>query len=336
MTDASVNHLGKARIQQLLAAVGSVPAQDRATGDVIEYNWRDPHWLNADQINRLAAIMSQVAAKLSNVFTRSFSRKFEVSPTAVTQHFANDLPRLIETNRVQCLPFGPDDRSPCGFIAISSQTTRDWVTRLLGDTESAGDADRPFSSLEESLLSDLVAAVLDAFLASLRPHETLRSSGQLAKGPPVIHFEPTEEICRVVFQVKEADKGDPSDITFLLSCSRLAALLGKTPAPTPRTTPQELSRTLLEHLQQMPVTVTARLATATVGFQEILNLGPGDILLLDKPIHEMVELVIEGRTAFRGRPTRSNGQYAVLVRESQARHAQEMPTPKTPGEPKKG
>ncbi len=336
MTDASVNHLEKARIRRLLAAVGSTPVQEQTTGDVPEYDWRDPHWLNVDQINRMAAVMSQVAAKLGNVFTRFFSRKFEVSPTAVTQHFASDLPRLIEDGAVHCLPFGPEDRFSCGFLAISSRTTMDWVTRLLGDTESSGDPDRPLSSLEESLLSDLVAAVLDTFLASLRPSETLKSNGRLSKGHPGIQFELTEEICRIVFQIKEADKGDPSDIMFLLSCSRLAALVGKTPAPTPRTTPQELSKTLMEHLQQMPVTVTARLATATIGFQEALDLGPEDILLLDKPLHEMVELVIEGRTAFRGRPARSGGQYAVLIKESRAGRVQDTPTTKTPGEPKKG
>mgnify|MGYP001015058637 CR=1 FL=1 len=336
MTGASVNHLGKARIRQLLAAVGSAPAEEQTPGEVLEYDWRDPHWLSTDQVNRLAAVMSQVAATLGHVLTRFFNHKFEVSPTAVTQHFANDLPRLIEVNRFHFAAFGPDERPACGFLAISSETTTDWATRLLGDTESAGAPDRPLSSLEESLLSDLVTAVLDTFLASLRPHETLKSNGRLAKGQPAAHFEVTEEICRVIFQVKEADKTDSSDITFLLSCSRLAALVGKTPAPAPRATPQELSKTLMEHLQQMPVTVTARLATATVGFQEILDLGPGDILLLDKPIHEMMELVVEGRTAFRGRPARSNGQYAVLVRESQAPAVQTTVAPKASGEPKKG
>ena len=68
----------------------------------------------------------------------------------------------------------------------------------------------------------------------------------------------------------------------------------------------------------------------------IFGLCVSGILLLDKPIHEMVELVIEGRTAFRGRPTQSSGQYAVLIRESQAGHAQESSRPKTSGEPKKG
>ncbi|MBP7051110.1 MAG: FliM/FliN family flagellar motor switch protein [Phycisphaerae bacterium] len=336
MTDALTDSLGRERIRQLLAAVGSAPAQDQTVGKAQPYDWRDPHWLTADQVNCLAAVMSQVAAKLANVFTRYFSHKVEVSPTAVTQHFANDLPRLISMDRVHCLTFGPDDRSLCGFLAVSSPTTMDWVTRLLGDAEAAGDPDRPLSSLEESLVCDLVLAATDAFLASLRPHETLKSSERFQKGRPSVQFEPTEEICRIAFQVKEADKGEPHEITFVLSCSRLGALVGRTSSPAPRTTPQELSKTLMEHLQQMPVTVAVRLATAQIGFREVMGLAPGDILLLDKPIHEMVELVVEGRTAFCGRPVQSDGQYAIVIKESQAIHAQETPKPKTPGEPKKG
>jgi len=332
----SLDHLGKARIHQLLAAVGSSPLQEQAAGDVTPYDWRDPHYLNADQLNRLAAIMSQVAAKLGDVFTRFFSREFDVSPTAVTQHFANDLRRSFEPESSYCLTFGPDKGPSCGFLILSAQTTMAWVSRLLGDTESAGDPSRPLSSLEESLLSDLVAAVLEIFLGSLRPHETLKASGRLGKGQPDIQFELTEEICRIAFQVQETGKNEPSGITFLLSCGRLAALVGKTPAPAPRTTPQELSQALMEHLQQMPVTITARLASAQIGFQEILDLGPGDVLLLDKPVHEMVELAIEGRTAFRGRPVQSDGKYAILIRESQTARGQETPTSKTQGEPRKG
>lgn len=345
----SLDHLGKAKIQQLLAAVGSAPVQEQTAGNAAPYDWRDPHYLNADQHNRLAAVMSQAAARFADILTRFFRHDFDVSPTAVTQHFAGDLPRLLDPNSSYCVTFSPEKGPSCGFLATTSQTTVTWASRLLGDAEAAGDPNRSMSSLEESLLSDLVAAVLDAFLASLRPHETLQGEGRLSKGRPNIPFDRTEEICKVVFRVKESDKEESTDLTFILSCSRLAALVGKSVAPAARTTPQELSQTLMEHLYQMPVTVQARLATAQIGFQELLDLGPGDILLLDKPIHEMVVLTVENRTAFQGRPAQSGGRYAVLIREGppkqeqahagpqpQAARGQETPAAKTRTEPRKG
>ena len=80
----------------------------------------------------------------------------------------------------------------------------------------------------------------------------------------------------------------------------------------------------MEHLQQMPVTVPARLASTTLTFQEVLDLGPGDILLLDKPVDGPAELIIDGRTVFRGRPAQSQGRYAVVILESEA--AGQQPT----------
>jgi len=336
--EPSINHLAKMRIRQLLAAVGSrssaAPGQDQAAANAKEYDWRDPHCLNPDQLNRLAASMSQAAVRLGGVFTRFFGREFDVSPTAVTQHFANHLFGSLEFDHLYCLTFGPEKGPSCGILALPSPTALAWATRLLGDSDAGGNSDRPLSSLEESLLSDLAAAALEVFLASLRPHENLRGDSGLNKGQPAIQFELTEEVCRIVFRVKESGKEEASDVVLLLSCGRLAALVGKAPMTAPRATPLELSRVLMEHLEQMPITVTARFASARIGFQEVLDLAPGDVLLLDKPLHEMVELIVEERTAFRGLAARSQGRYAILVKE--AATCPEATAPKTPGEPRKG
>lgn len=344
-----VDHLGKAKIQQLLAAVGSVPVPEQTAADAAQYDWRDPHYLNADQRNRLAAVVSQIAARFGDILARFFRHDFDVSPTTLAQHFAGDLPRFFDPTNSYCARFGPEKGPPCGFLAISSPTTLTWASRLLGDTEAAGDPNRSMSTLEESLLSDLVAALLEAFLTSLQPHEDLKSNERLGKGRPDIPFERTEEVCRIVFRVKEAGQEESSDITFVLSCGRLAALVGKSFAPASRATPQELSQVLMEHVHQMPVTVQARLATAQIGFQELLDLGPGDILLLDKPIQETIVLTVENRTAFRGRPAQFDGRYAVLIREGlpqpeearegtqpQAGRGRETPASKTRTEPRKG
>jgi flagellar motor switch protein FliM len=71
----------------------------------------------------------------------------------------------------------------------------------------------------------------------------------------------------------------------------------------------------MEHLQEVPVTVTAILASTTASFQEILDLGPGDILLLDQPVDGPAELILNGRAVFFGRPARSQGQRAVVILE---------------------
>ncbi len=330
MTAPSSNDLNQAKIRQLLAAVGSAHAQEEPAVEVTEYDWRDPHSFNEEELNQLAAVMSQVAARIAETFARFYSSEHHVSPMAITQHFANDLPNQIELDRGCCLTFGPEKGPPCGFTAITGRTALAWVTRLLGDSETGDDPERPLSSLEESLLFDLLTAVVEGFLLPLQPRHSLKSDARLCQGQPDIQFETTEGLCKIVFQVKRDDADEACDIAFLLPCSRLTALVGKIATVPPRISPQELSHALTEHLQQMPVTVTARLASTTVSFREILDLGPGDILLLDKPIQESMELILDGAGVFSGRPVRSQGHYAVAIQQF------EDVTSEASNEPKKG
>jgi flagellar motor switch protein FliM len=262
MMSPSANDLGRAsrapqrdssrlgsRIGQLLAAVGSRPApagpeqseRDPAPPEGAPYDWRDPHYFNTDQQNRLVQVLGQVAARMAEIFTRSRSSLMEVSLGGLTQHFAGDLCRHMELDHDTCLTFAPDKGQPCGFASISPQTTAVWVTRLLGDSDSTRHPNQALSSLEESLLSDLLTAVLEAFLTPLRAHHNLRPACSLCQGQPNIQFELTEEVCQAVFQVKSPDAGEASEIAFLLPCSRLAALAGKTVTTAPpRMSPQEL------------------------------------------------------------------------------------------------
>jgi hypothetical protein len=80
MTASSGVHLNRVRLHRLLAAVGSTPVPAEVTAEAALYDWRDPHYFDEDQRNRLAAIMSQVAAVLSERCVHFFNSEFEVVP----------------------------------------------------------------------------------------------------------------------------------------------------------------------------------------------------------------------------------------------------------------
>jgi len=334
----SAHHLGNARISQLLAAVGSTHATDETPPQTAPYDWHDPHSFNASQRGRLVQVWGQVAARMGEILTRSRGSSFEVSMKTFTQHYAGDLCRRLELDLDYCLTFAPDKGLPCGFVSIASPTALAWVTWLLGDSDSAHDPSRALSSLEESLLSDLVTAVLEAFLAPLRASHNLRPAGPFGKGQPSLQFERSEEVARIVFAAQSAEPGEPAEIAFVLPCSRLAVLAGKTvaTATAPKVSPQELSRVLMEHLQEVPVTLRATLASTTLSFQEVLDLGPGDILLLGKPVEGPAELTLNGRVAFRARPARAQGRYAMVIVESVGGGDSQKATTKQPNESVKG
>ncbi|MCU0914485.1 MAG: FliM/FliN family flagellar motor switch protein [Planctomycetes bacterium] len=313
MMGPSANDVNRARIGRLLAAVGSRPTPDPAPPDVTPYDWRDPHVFTTAQRQRLVQALGQVATQMAEVFGRSRPTPVEVVLESLTQHFAAGLCRHLELQDDWCVTFGPEKGPPCGFAFLTPPSAMAWVTGLLGDTDTARAPDQALSTLEESLLSDLVSALLGVFLTPLRAPHNLRPIDPLGKGPPGVQFEPAEALCRAVFQVKNSAGGPASEIIMVLPCSRLAALAGQPAAAAPRLSPQELSQTLMTHLQEMPVAIRAVLASTTLTFREILDLGPGDILLFDKPVTGLADLVIDGRAAFHGRPARALGQHALVL-----------------------
>jgi flagellar motor switch protein FliM len=324
MTVASAN-LSNAKVRRLLAAVGSARVVEDAATQVAMHDWRHPHYFTGDQLNRLSAVADQVAATIAGQFEHFFHCELTVAAAPITQQFAGTLREITASEERYYLAFGPAKDNPCGFFSITARTALRWVTRLLGDAEMKDDANRPLASLEESLLGDLTGAVAETFLASLRPHQDLRPGERITREAPMLRSEPTQEICTVVFAVTKKDSDEKDDMLFLLPCSTLDPLAGKSRQAVRAIPAEELSRILMDHVALMPVTVTARLARIMVRSEEFLDLEGGDILLLDKPVAEPVELLVDGRVAFRGRPASVAGCRAVLILESAVHPAAQKP-----------
>jgi flagellar motor switch protein FliM len=315
MTHARCAHLANANIRRLLATVGSGETRTEAPVEVTQRDWRSPHYFNEEQYNRLAAVMSQIAAAIGARLTHFFCCDLGVAPSSILQRFASCVSDLGIDEKTRCLTFGPAKDKPCGFLSFSAETARRCVTRLLGDSESDADPNRPLSSLEESLLGDLATAAMDAFLSPLLAHQDLRPGDRVVKGHPEIKFEPAQEVCAVTFTVTGSGSNEGDRMLFLSPCGILAPLVGKMQQSVRQSSSEELSRTLMEHVQQMPVTITARLGSTRVSFADIVELGRDDILLLDRSPHESIELLLGDRVIVRGRPVKAGEKRAVLVTE---------------------
>jgi len=316
MSRLSPGYLNSSSFLRLRTALGPNPADETTPAEVTKYNWRSPRYFNEDQRNRLAAIMSQVAAAMGTGFTHSFNREMTVAPTSVAQHFAGRLCDLGLADGRYYLTFAAGKDKGCGFLSLTVETALRWVKRLLGDSGSDGNTSRALSSLEESLLTDLAAAAMDAFLSPLRAHYELRAGDHLIKDDPQVQFEPAQEICMIVFAVTGSEPRETDDVSLLLPCSLLAPLTGKSRQAAQPTPPEELPRMLMEHVQQMPIAVTARLGHTALRFEELLELGRDDILLLDRSLDEAIELLVDGRVVFRGRVAQSDGRRAVVITQS--------------------
>ena len=184
---------------------------------------------------------------------------------------------------------------------------------MLGDPESeVEDSGRDLSQLEESLLLDLLSALIKAFS---QKYWDFKPDKNIVRRLFPIELKGTEEICKITFDVKKADQEKGTEAYIMLRCSKLESVVGKAEEAVGSFSADDISKAILGHMQKMPVFITAQLASTALTLKEIMSLEVGDILLLDKKVNEPIELITSGRTALLGQPARLSGKNAVVITE---------------------
>jgi flagellar motor switch/type III secretory pathway protein FliN len=130
-----------------------------------------------------------------------------------------------------------------------------------------------------------------------------------------LELKGTEELCKIIFDVKKTDQEKSSEAYILTLCSELETVVGKAEQTVGGFSAEDISKAILGHIQQMPVCITAQLASTVLTLEEIMTLEVGDILLLDKKVNEPIELITSGRTALLGRPAKLAGKHAMVITE---------------------
>jgi len=319
MSGGVTNSLSREKIQQLLMAVSSEPTEDITQVEATEYNWNEPHYFNSEQLEKLGDFVKTAAAAVAEKFSKLCRSELNVTIASTTQHFADEFFNQPSNSEQKdyYLTFGSKQEQMCGLIGMPEQAALNWARQLLGDSESEKDPGRELSQLEESLLLDMVSALVEVF-SGLNKSFDFHSAESIVKGQRPLEMEGTEELCKISFDVKKADSEKSSEAYFLILCRELDPVAGKAEQDSADFSAEDVSKMILGHLQEMPVLITGQLASAVLTFEEIMNLQAGDILLLDKRVDQPAELIVDGRTVYYGRPAKSSGKYAVTITNTAA------------------
>ncbi|MHC4159427.1 MAG: hypothetical protein ACYSSO_10160, partial [Planctomycetota bacterium] len=225
----SANNLSREKIQQLLAAIGSKKTEDNSQIEATEYNWHQPHYFSTDQLNKLNNFTEKVALMCAEKLAASYHGSFDVTIASTdllfTYEFLNQNQDGNQNNHH--LTFGTDQNQPWGLIAIPPQTAIIWTTQLLGDSEATEDATRDLSQLEESLLLDITSVLVKA-LSDSHGSYALQPVPHIVKGLPPLKLQGTEELCKITFNIKKTDSENSSEAYFVIPCSKLQNVVGKT------------------------------------------------------------------------------------------------------------
>lgn len=313
----AARNLTREKVQQLLLAIGSEPMKEATNTEATDYEWQRPHHFTEAELRMLDHFTKRVATLLAEKLATLCHSDFGVTITSTSQHFACQILDQVLTSKQNdyYVAFGMDKNRPCGVICVPPQTATNWVTQLLGDSASETGAGKDLSPLEESLLIDICRVVIEAFSASARTGN-FQPSETLGRGQLPLEMTGIEELCRITLSVEKntGGKAEPlGEAHFLILSDKLKAMVGAATRKSKQTSPADVSNAILSHLHQVPVTVTGQLATAWLSFEELMAIQEGDTILLDKRVEEQIDLTVQGRSLFVGRPAKSGGKHAVFV-----------------------
>jgi flagellar motor switch protein FliM len=319
MSGIATSSMSREKIQQLLKALGTGPMDDAEQVEATEYDWHESHYFNGDQLEKLNNFTDAIAEAMTRKFNKFCRGEFEVTVASITQHYVNNfLSKLSDSEQKDYyIPFCAGAERMCGLIGMPEQVVFDWARQLLGDSESDKNHGRDLSQLEESLLLDLVSALIEVF-SDLDESFDFNSEKNIIKGRWPLELDGTEELCKISFNVKKTGSEKGSEAYFLILCNELEPVAGKAVQDSVCFSEEDVSKAILGHLYKMPVPITGQLASAMLTFEEIMNLQVDDILLLDEKIDHPMELIVGGRTFYYGHPAKSTGKYAVTITDTTA------------------
>lgn len=313
MNDGVTNSMSREKIQQLLKVVGSEPAEDTQV-EATEYNWCQSHYFNSEQLAKLGFFTKSAAEAMALKFSGFYRSGYDVTIASTTQHYSHEFPGNLSDGEQKdyYIAFGDEKERMCGLVGIPEQAAHNWARKLLGDSDSEKEPGGDLTQLEESLLLDLVSAIIEAFSGNYKTLD-LHPVNSIIREQWPLEMEDTEELCRITFEVKKAGSENGSEMYFLILCNKLDSVAGKAEQGFVDFSAEEVSKAILGHLQELPVLITGQLASTILTFEEIMDLQVDDILVLDKRIDQPAELIVDGRTFYYGCPAKSAGSYAVTI-----------------------
>ena len=300
------------KIQQILAAVGS-RAEDDKTDDLAHdmHDWHQVRYFDQLQRQAVEDLGRKVAPLFADALKRAFKEEFMVEWSQVHETITSQYKAQALDDNAFLAFQAKDGPAIHGVLALPKATTQDWVTRLMGGSTEASET-VTLSPLEITLLSDIAVSLVDAFSSSYRvPLDALPPLSVSQISTPL---EDTDELCTLVFTFKDETATEEASQTFsiVIPCSQLAQTLEGLVQSAPPSQGR-LAEALHEHVDNIPVQITAEFASTQLTLEQAMSLNVGDVLLMDKDLNDPIVLKIDDRLIFYGAPAQCEDHYAVVV-----------------------
>ena len=278
------------------------------------FDWSQPTHFSRLQLDRLRELFEKCCYALGERVSGELGASVETSVKGVLQrHYRAFVGKLGS----DAFLFSLANRSglPPGVLVVHAGLGLAWIERLLGGTDSQGDAtSMKLSQLDGSLLNTAAGWVVDSICETLAaaplPKYELRE-GPVRPEAALVNTA-TDEI--VVIELAFGGAAGTGTCRLALPVAAVDPLCGE--ADDEKQTPPDPARdreNIENVLSMIPVEMRARLGHGELTLEEIMNLEIGDVIVLDNSADEEIPLDVDGVESFVGRLGLSEGNYAMQI-----------------------
>lgn len=281
----------------------------------VDFDWLHPHHFSIESLTILDFLAKKIEERTTDILDSLCQGPFIVTLKETKQHFASFLAADVTTNQQDhyFLPLMTEDESHCGFVNFSIDTAYILVALMLREVEQIKNEDRRLSGLEDSILADIISALFEgpANILTKRGAPAVETAKTFTKGVWPVEFEGLEDLTSMTYGIK-GSSGE-FEFTFTLLSTILDPAVGVETNSDAERTLQKLTKTIMTNVHKVPIEVTARMCTASIELDDVMNLRSGDLLLLERKIAEPLEVLLNDQKCFKAYPATLAGKYALVI-----------------------
>jgi flagellar motor switch protein FliM len=286
---------------------------------VAEYDFVRPNKLSGEQLRALQRMHESIAQTMTMALSTYLRVNLEVNIVSLGELtfdvFRNSLPNptVINVLSIEPLP----ERA---VATMDMKLAFSLVDKMLGGPGKPLDKVRPLTTIEQSLLDNVISRAVERFAAGWSELTTFKPVVESREmDPQFVQVIPSSEMVLVsTFSIAAPGELEPGEVCFCIPFISLEGILTRLgnqfrfASMKREQTPRQ--RALIDrvvHETALPVRVA--LGTTTVTLAEILAMRAGDILVLDQRRDAQVAGFIKDHLRFLGRPGRIGKNTAVHV-----------------------
>jgi len=293
---------------------------------VVGYNFRRPDRVTKDQIRSLHFLHDRFARNVSTSMSAYMRVVTDVTILSVEQFtYSEFLMSLSDPTAFYAISMRPLEGTAA--LELNPSVAFTMIDRMLGGSGRGVAVNRALTEIEQNVTDGVVKLILENLTDAWRGivDVQFRISGRETRPQMLQVAAPNEVVVLMSFEIKISGTRGVLNICF--PASSIEEVSGSFTRSWERAqramTPGEQAA-LDENVGRVGVTVSAGI-DASIGARDFLRLKVGDVVGLEHPATDPIDVRINGKTKFTGVPvvsaTRSQIRIEAPVRASRTTHA---------------